>query len=124
MRWATSPLLTRWPLRRSRYRCIQILRLQTRRRLSVHWRTPSRRRDCRASNSEAASEGLPMKRGFLSDAHGNVEGFEAALSVLDRVGVDELYYLGDAVGYLPGAAVVGSLRRSGARAIMGNHEAM
>jgi predicted phosphodiesterase len=65
-----------------------------------------------------------MKLGLLSDAHGNLEAFELGCQVLRRFGADEICFLGDAVGYLPGPAVVESILASGIDAVRGNHEAM
>lgn len=62
--------------------------------------------------------------GLLSDAHGNLEAYEAAVALLRSRGADELYFLGDAVGYLPSGAVVDALARDGVRPIQGNHEEM
>ena len=65
-----------------------------------------------------------MRVGFLSDAHGNVEAFELGLGVLRRFAVDAIYFLGDAVGYLPGPSVVEAVLAEGIPSIRGNHEAM
>lgn len=65
-----------------------------------------------------------MTIGFISDAHGHVEAFHRGLDVLERAGVDAVYFLGDAVGYLPGTGVVAAIRRLGIVAVRGNHEAM
>ncbi len=66
-----------------------------------------------------------MKLGFLSDAHGNPDGLVAALEALHAANVAAIYFLGDAVGYLPGEAeVLAELDAVGATALSGNHEAM
>jgi len=62
--------------------------------------------------------------GLLSDAHGNLEAFEKARRVLARLGAAELYFLGDAVGYLPGAEVATRIVDLAMPAVRGNHEAM
>lgn len=62
--------------------------------------------------------------GLLSDAHGNLEAFDRALQVLDRLGAAKTYFLGDAVGYLPGAEVAMRIVELGLPAVLGNHEAM
>lgn len=62
--------------------------------------------------------------GMLSDAHGHVEGFRTGLDVLRRLGADRIFFLGDAVGYLPGAGVVEAIAAEGISPIAGNHEAM
>ena len=63
--------------------------------------------------------------GLLSDAHGNPLGLRTCLDVLKRAGAQQLYFLGDAVGYLPGeAAVLDLLARENVHCQWGNHEAM
>jgi len=63
--------------------------------------------------------------GFLSDAHGNAHGLRACLHSLERFHVDWLYFLGDAIGYLPGEQEVLQLLRSASvKCQKGNHEAM
>jgi len=66
-----------------------------------------------------------MKLAFLSDAHCNSVGLAACLEHIAAFGVDDTFFLGDAVGYLSDPAVVlQTLRRSGAQCQQGNHEAM
>ena len=66
-----------------------------------------------------------MKLGLVSDAHGNPAGLDACLRALTGEGAARIYFLGDAVGYLPDVtAVLELLRSSGAICIRGNHEAM
>lgn len=62
--------------------------------------------------------------GLLSDAHGNLEAFEKARRVLAHFGAAEVYFLGDSVGYLPGAEVATLIVDLGLPALLGNHEAM
>jgi predicted phosphodiesterase len=62
--------------------------------------------------------------GILSDAHGNVEAFELARALLEREGVETMYFLGDAVGYLPGTAALEAVEGAGIECVRGNHEAM
>ena len=40
-----------------------------------------------------------MKIGIISDIHGNYEALKSVLEELDRLGVSEIYSLGDVVGY-------------------------
>jgi predicted phosphodiesterase len=61
--------------------------------------------------------------GFLSDAHGNREAFDQGIGLLRSSGADSIYFLGDAVGYLPGDSVLEAIRTSGAIPILGNHDA-
>ncbi len=66
-----------------------------------------------------------MKIGLLSDAHGNGVALEACLNVLARLGTNELYFLGDAVGYIPGEVeCIQLLTDAGAQCQQGNHEVM
>lgn len=65
-----------------------------------------------------------MIHGIVSDAHGNVECYLLALRLLERLGARRFLFLGDAVGYLPGDAVVRALLSSGTDSIRGNHETM
>lgn len=65
-----------------------------------------------------------MRVGILSDAHGNVEAFRAGLELLADAQVDQVYFLGDAVGYIPDAGVVTLLKESHILAIRGNHDDM
>lgn len=64
--------------------------------------------------------------GLISDAHGNSRAFDQGVSVLLAQGAKQLYFLGDAIGYVPSASVLDSLSRLGDRVqcIRGNHEAM
>jgi predicted phosphodiesterase len=66
-----------------------------------------------------------MKVGFISDAHGNPGALRNCLRELERRDVDSVYFLGDAVGYLPGEGeVLAILQSSGVKCQKGNHEAM
>jgi putative phosphoesterase len=64
--------------------------------------------------------------GILSDAHGNIAAFRSAISHLRRLGVNNFYFLGDALGYIPSIEVVEELFNMGkeVRCILGNHELM
>lgn len=64
--------------------------------------------------------------GLLSDAHGNSYAFDRAVALLLAHGVDRIFFLGDAIGYVPSTAVLDSLASLGERVqcIRGNHEAM
>jgi putative phosphoesterase len=65
-----------------------------------------------------------MRVGIFSDAHGHLGGFEAALSTLREAGAEELWYLGDFIGYIPTTEVVTRAMQSPLHALSGNHEAM
>ena len=65
-----------------------------------------------------------MKIGIVSDAHGNKHGTKLCLDYLSGK-IDELYFLGDSIGYFPdGSQVIELLLNANAKMIMGNHEAM
>jgi len=66
-----------------------------------------------------------MLIGLLSDAHGCVEAFDTALTLLRSRGAERLYYLGDSVGYIPGTGVLDRLlEESDIVALRGNHDDM
>ena len=62
--------------------------------------------------------------GFLSDAHGNGPAFDRAINLLRENGAQRIYFLGDAIGYVPTTRVLDSLLNSDntIRCIRGNHE--
>src|SRR4051794_11918914 len=63
-----------------------------------------------------------MLAAVLSDIHANLAALEAVLGAMPSV--DEVWQLGDVVGYGPDPdAVVGRLREAGARGVRGNHDA-
>jgi len=64
-----------------------------------------------------------VKLGFLSDAHGNREAFDLGILVLRSRGAETIYFLGDAVGYMPGDAVLDAIREAETIPILGNHDA-
>lgn len=64
-----------------------------------------------------------MRRGVLSDIHGNLEALEAVLADLEARGVESLACLGDFVGY--GASpneCIAALRPRVEAAVLGNHD--
>jgi len=66
-----------------------------------------------------------MKVGFVSDAHGNPHGLKICLTRLRALEVDEIYFLGDAVGYFPDAKrTIDLLESESVNCLLGNHEAM
>lgn len=65
------------------------------------------------------------KIGLLADAHGNHYGLRACIDALRGREAEALYFLGDAVGYLPFAEeVLTILRAEDVICQLGNHEAM
>ena len=65
-----------------------------------------------------------MKIGFLSDAHGNFEALEQGFDILERSGASDVFFLGDAIGYMPGVAALECLRQRAVPCVRGNHEDM
>jgi predicted phosphodiesterase len=62
---------------------------------------------------------------LLADAHGNPIGLAAALTAVRAAGAKTVFFLGDAVGYLPlEAEVLGLLDEARVLNVMGNHDAM
>jgi diadenosine tetraphosphatase ApaH/serine/threonine PP2A family protein phosphatase len=60
---------------------------------------------------------------FISDIHANLEALTAVLEDIDRHGYEEIYCLGDVVGYGPDPVACTDIVRRRARAtIMGNHD--
>jgi len=64
--------------------------------------------------------------GILSDAHGNIGAFRSAIIHLKRLGADQFFFLGDAIGYIPTTEVLQELMAMGStvKCIQGNHELM
>jgi putative phosphoesterase len=67
-----------------------------------------------------------MKIGIISDVHGNYLALDSVLTFLKKeIFVDSIYFLGDAVGYIPdGNRVIERLKNDNISCLMGNHEAM
>lgn len=65
-----------------------------------------------------------MMLGFLSDAHGHTAAFRRGLALLQASGAERIFFLGDAVGYIPDAGVVTALRELDIAAVRGNHDEM
>lgn len=66
-----------------------------------------------------------MKIVFISDAHGNAVALRTSLTAIDRLHVDSIHFLGDAVGYLPAEReCLELLARRRISCQQGNHEAM
>ena len=66
-----------------------------------------------------------MRFAFISDIHGNEIALHSCLGACERLRVDSIHFLGDAVGYLPDdEAVLGCLDSVGIACQQGNHEAM
>lgn len=66
---------------------------------------------------------MAMKIIFISDIHANLSALESVVRYLGRLDFDEIYCLGDIIGYgnFPNE-VITLLQQIGARSILGNHE--
>lgn len=67
-----------------------------------------------------------MKLGLVSDAHGNFLAFKHTIDYLKKRGVDNIYFLGDALGYFPSVEVLEYLmaNKSEITSLAGNHDLM
>jgi putative phosphoesterase len=66
-----------------------------------------------------------MRIGLVSDAHGNSTGLSVCLRFLKKQKVDKIYFLGDAVGYMPDwAGVFALLDEYDVESLQGNHDYM
>lgn len=64
-----------------------------------------------------------MKRALISDIHGNMEGLRAVLDDIRAQGVEEIYCLGDVVGYGPNPReCIDLVMEHCAVCILGNHD--
>lgn len=63
-----------------------------------------------------------MKRAILSDIHGNLEALQAVLDDIQKVGVDQIYCLGDVIGYGPNPCACLDVVARFQLTILGNHD--
>jgi len=63
-----------------------------------------------------------LKRALVSDIHANLEGLQAVLKDIEAQGVDEIYCLGDVVGYGPNPRECIDLIMQCNACILGNHD--
>jgi predicted phosphodiesterase len=64
-----------------------------------------------------------VKRALISDIHGNLEALEAVLADIEQVSVDEIYCLGDIIGYGPNPCECLDLVIKRCKStILGNHD--
>ncbi len=63
-----------------------------------------------------------MKRAIVSDIHGNLEAWTAVLEDIKRQGCDQIYCLGDVVGYGPDPCVCLDAIMQADVCILGNHD--
>jgi putative phosphoesterase len=66
-----------------------------------------------------------MRIAILSDIHGNIFALRNVLHFLRKEKIEDVFFLGDALGYLPwGVEVLQTLKEERIHCIQGNHEAM
>src|SRR5438094_70448 len=66
-----------------------------------------------------------MKLAFIADIHGNIEALNNCFRFITSQNVDQIYFLGDAIGYFPfGTEVIDFLKKEKIICLKGNHEAM
>ncbi len=64
-----------------------------------------------------------MKRALISDIHGNLEALQAVMADIDAIGVDDIFCLGDIIGYGPNPCeCLDTVMRRCKRTILGNHD--
>jgi len=64
-----------------------------------------------------------MRIGIISDIHGNYEALSSVLAALDAMNINEIYCLGDVVGYYSQVnECCNELRRRNIPTLMGNHD--
>lgn len=60
---------------------------------------------------------------ILSDIHGNYVALDEVLKTIDKLGITDIYCLGDIVGYYPQVnEVCDELRKRDVKCVMGNHD--
>lgn len=64
-----------------------------------------------------------MKRALISDIHGNLEALKSVFSDIEERAIDEIYFLGDLVGYGPDPeACIDIVSKNCKLHMMGNHD--
>lgn len=64
-----------------------------------------------------------MKRAIISDIHSNIEAFQAVLADIDSQGIEDIYCLGDLVGYGPNPIECIDIMIQRAKVcLLGNHD--
>jgi len=62
--------------------------------------------------------------GFIGDAHGHTLALERGIDLLQKKGAQRIFFLGDAVGYIPDPKTVDVVISNKLESVMGNHERM
>jgi predicted phosphodiesterase len=63
-----------------------------------------------------------VKRAIVSDIHGNLEAAQAVLAAIRAEGIDEIYCLGDVIGYGPNPCECIELAMQFQVTVLGNHD--
>ena len=64
-----------------------------------------------------------MRYAFIADMHGNLEALQAVLAEIDKDRPDQLYCLGDLVGYgADPAGCIAAIRERNIPSVAGNHD--
>lgn len=63
-----------------------------------------------------------MKRAIISDIHGNLEALQAVLEEIRTEGIEEIYCLGDVIGYGPNPCECVELAEQFQLTVLGNHD--
>ena len=81
------------------------------------------RKAATASQTAASVPRMPTRIAVISDIHANLHALEAVLAAIDADGVDEIWCLGDIVGYGPRPNECAALvRERAAVCLAGNHD--
>lgn len=66
---------------------------------------------------------MPVRIAVLSDIHSNLEALQTALRAIERIGVDQIYCLGDVVGYNANPVeCIHLVQKHCAGVVVGNHD--
>jgi predicted phosphodiesterase len=70
-----------------------------------------------------AREGIALPAAFISDIHGNLDALQVVLADIEKQGIQEIYCLGDIVGYGPNPLeCLDLVAEKCGWALMGNHD--
>src|SRR6185295_10532890 len=88
------------------------------------WPGPEQRRTCPTSDLTLFPKGLytVSVKAIISDIHGNLEALQAVLGDIEKHQVDEIYCLGDVVGYGPNPRECIDLVMQCQMVLLGNHD--
>jgi predicted phosphodiesterase len=78
--------------------------------------------DGRLSDNDRSHWIRSLKRAIISDIHSNLEALQAVLSDIDAQKVDQIYCLGDIIGYGPNPCECIDLAIGFSATVLGNHD--